>query len=71
MKRPGISEEELLEVAKKVVRVVKKHTTDDGTGIDVPRAAITVCGGGFPTESARREYQRVPVNGEPLSRQES
>lgn len=71
MKRPNISEEVMLDIAKEVVCLVRKRTEDVGTGVDILKAAIAVYGGGFPTELARRECQPVPASEVELSGQES
>jgi hypothetical protein len=64
-----VTEKEMLEWAWEVVEIVKKHTTDSGTGIDVLKAAIAVYGGGLLASQDRREYRQAPASEVGLSGQ--
>ena len=46
-----MTEKETLEVSGKVIDLVRKHTLDDGTGIEILKASIVVLGGGLRSSS--------------------
>ena len=49
-----LTENDLLDITRIVVKVVKEHTTDTGTAILCLRAAIIVFGGGLQSSPDER-----------------